>query len=41
MYFTLRRLAEFIHQMQHCIAWQRIVPFLGLLHQLAFAERTG
>lgn len=27
--------------MQHCIAWQRIVPFLGLLHQLAFAERTG
>ena len=27
---TLRRLAEFIHQMQHRIAWQGVVPFLSL-----------
>ena len=26
----LRRLAEFIHQMQHRIAWQGVVPFLRL-----------
>ena len=26
----LRRLAEFIHQMHHRIAWQGVVPFLGL-----------
>ena len=27
---TLRRLTEFIHQMHHRIAWQGVVPFLGL-----------
>ena len=26
----LRRLTEFIHQMHHRIAWQGVVPFLGL-----------
>ncbi len=30
LFLALRCLAEFIHQMHHRIAWQRIVPFLGL-----------
>ena len=30
LFLALRHLAEFIHQMHHGIAWQGIVPFLGL-----------
>ena len=30
LFLAFRRLAEFIHQMHHRIAWQGVVPFLGL-----------